>query len=226
MINKNKKNNDIDLLKLSWHYLTYLFNKKDFIIYDTIKLFKLDDISLYSMTPHYYAEKTTRIIKNYYDNINDMIISDFCCCIGGNSFNFIKYFKHVNCVELDENRFEYLKHNMMIYKQYKNYSNYSLYNDNCLEIVKSLKQDIIFIDPPWNGKDYKNQEKMDLYIDKYNSVEFCNYFLNYCKMIVLKIPNNFNVENFDKIQYKYNIYNLNIFKIIIITNNKIDDNNI
>ena len=51
---------------ISWRYLTYLFNKKDFIIYDTIKEIKYDDIALYSITPHFYAEKITRIIKKKY----------------------------------------------------------------------------------------------------------------------------------------------------------------
>lgn len=203
--------------KITWRYLTYLFNKKDFLIYDTIKLIKYDEIALYSITPHFYAEKITRIIKN---NINKptkkLIISDFCCCIGGNSFNFIKYFKKVNCVELDKKRFEYLKFNLNLYKDYRNYK---LYNNDCLKVLKIIKQDIIFIDLPWNGKNYKKKEKMDLYLGNKNSFELCNIFMNYCEMLVFKIPNNFDMEKIKDLKYNVKKYDLKLFKLLIITKN-------
>lgn len=217
--NKNKEKNQKNIITtdLTWNYLTYLFNKKDFVIYDTIKQFKLDDVSLYSITPQYYAEKITRIIsQNLKDDLKKYVISDFCSCIGGNSFNFIKYFKHVNCVELNKIRFKYLKHNMNIYRTYNNYDNYSLYNMDVFNVVNHIKQDIIFIDPPWNGKDYKNKQKMDLYLNNKDSVSFCNYFLKYTKCLVLKIPNNFDIKNFDRIKYNFKIFDLKIFKLIII----------
>lgn len=201
--------------QISWRYLTYLFNKKDFIIYDTIKKIKYDDIALYSITPHFYAEKITRIIKdNNSNNLKDLVISDFCSCIGGNSFNFIKYFKMVNCIELDKKRFEYLKYNLGLYKEY---NNYKLYNDDCLKVCKNIYQDIIFIDPPWNGKDYKNKEKIDLYLDNKNSFKLCNYFMNYCNMLVFKIPNNFDMEKLSNLKYTITEYNLKLFKLLLIT---------
>jgi len=212
--NKIKNNNDpIDTFSLKWKYLTYLFNKKDFKIYDTIKSFKVDSVSLYSITPHYYAEKITRIISKYYSNLDKLTISDFCCCIGGNSFNFIKYFKHVNCVELDKKRFDFLRHNMSLYRKHNNFNNYKLLNLNCFDVYDKIDHDIIFIDPPWNGKDYKKNDSIDLYLDNINASDFCNIFIKTCKMIVLKIPNNFNLNNF---KHKYDIYDLNIFKLIII----------
>ena len=218
--NKKKKKtdeNEIIATTLTWSYLTYLFNKKDFVVYDTIKTLKLDEVSLYSITPHYYAEKISRMIsKKVKGELSDYVISDFCCCIGGNSFNFIKYFKHVNCVELDKNRFKYLKHNMNVYKYHNNYTNYSLYNDDVFNIVKKIKQDIIFVDPPWNGKDYKNKSTMDLYLNKRSSINFCHFFMKYCKYLILKIPNNFNIEKFKNIKYSFEVFDLKLFKIIFI----------
>lgn len=202
--------------KITWRYLTYLFNKKDFIIYDKIKEIKYDDIALYSITPHFYAEKITRLIKKNYKNKQpkELVISDFCACIGGNTFNFIKYFKKVNCVELDKKRFEYLEYNLSLYKDYKNYD---LFNDDCLNVCKKIKQDIIFIDPPWNGKDYKNKEKIDLFLGNKNSYQLCNYFMKYCNMLVFKIPNNFDIEKIEKLNYNIKEFNLKLFKLLIIT---------
>lgn len=203
--------------KLTWRYLTYLFNKKDFIIYDTIKEIKYDKVALYSITPHFYAEKITRLIKERLSKtikMKNIIISDYCACIGGNSFNFIKYFKEVNCVELDKKRYEYLCYNMSLYKEY---SNYNLYNDDCLKICKKIKQHIIFVDPPWNGKDYKNKKSIDLYLGKMNSYEFCEYFMKYCKILVLKIPNNYNIEKLKNLSYNIEEYELKLFKILFIT---------
>lgn len=209
---KNKKNKQI-----TWRYLTYLFNKKDFIIYDTIKEIKYDDIALYSITPHFYAEKISRIIRREVDRnilLGSLVISDFCACIGGNSFNFIKHFKTVNCVELDQNRFDYLKHNLSLYRDY---SNYKLYNDDCLDICSKIKQDIIFVDPPWNGKDYKEKDSLDLYLNNKNSFELCNFFMKYCNMLVFKIPNNFDMDKLKNLKYKVKLYEIKLFKILIIT---------
>lgn len=201
--------------QITWRYLTYLFNKKDFIVYDTIKEIKYDEIALYSITPHFYAEKITRLIKkNINSQTKDLVISDFCACIGGNTFNFIKYFKKVNCVELDKKRFEYLKYNLSLYKDYKNYC---LFNNDCLKVCKEIKQDIIFIDPPWNGKDYKNKEKIDLFLGNKNSFQLCNYFMNHCNMLVFKIPNNFDMVKIEKLNYNIKEYELKLFKLLIIT---------
>lgn len=202
--------------KITWRYLTYLFNKKDFIIYDTIKEIKYDNVALYSITPHYYAEKISRIIRKEIDEntaLKNIVISDFCACIGGNTFNFIKYFKSVNSIELDKKRFEYLKYNLSLYKEY---SNYKLYNGDCLKLCKKIKQDIIFFDPPWNGKDYKEKETIDLFLNGLNSFQLCNIFMKYCNMLVFKIPNNFNMDKLKNLKYKIKIYNLKLFNLLII----------
>ena len=63
-----------------------------------------------------------------------------------------------------------------------------------------LKQDCIFFDPPWGGPDYIKQDKIDLFLGELNIVDMIYKLFsnNKAKLIVLKAPKNFNVENLEK----------------------------
>jgi|ETNmetMinimDraft_8_1059916.scaffolds.fasta_scaffold42781_2 hypothetical protein len=204
---------------LDWKYLTYLIDKNDFENYNDIKNIKLDKTSIYSLTPHHLSYQIIDIFKEYLDDLKLYIITDACACIGGDSINFIKNFKFVNSIELDRTRYNFLYHNLNLY----NYRNYKTYNDDCLNIIKNKRQDIIYFDLPWDGRDYKKKISMDLKLNNIDSSFICNNVIKYCKMICFKIPNNFDLEKFKKkIKIKnIKIHDLKKFKILIMFN-KID----
>ena len=120
-------------------------------ITDISKL-RIDKVGEYSISIPEDAQKTSKIILQIINN-NDIIITDATAGVGGNSISFADNFKLVNSIELDPNRFEYLKNNLSIYKL----KNIKLYNSDFLQIISLLKQDVVFIDPPWGGKDYKSK---------------------------------------------------------------------
>jgi hypothetical protein len=204
---------------LDWKYLTYLIDKNDFENYNDIKNIKLDKTSIYSLTPHHLSYQIIDIFKEYFDDLKLYTITDACACIGGDSINFIKNFKFVNSIELDKTRYNFLYHNLNLY----NYRNYKTYNDDCLNIIKNKRQDIIYFDLPWDGRDYKKKISMDLKLNNIDSSFICNNVIQYCKMICFKIPNNFDLEKFKKkIKIKnIKIHDLKKFKILIMFN-KID----
>lgn len=197
---------------LSSEYIKYLFKDDNTIT----RNLKLDNISLYSITPIIQADKISEIMREYLGR--DIIVTDMTACIGGNTISFAKTFKHVNAIEICKERYKFLKDNMNVY----NLNNVSFYNDDCMKVVFSedLKQDFFLIDPAWGGRNYKYQETLDLYLSGNNISKVCNDLYGLSKLISLKVPNNFNLEKFKNniIHRKMKIHKLDKLQLIILQN--------
>jgi len=107
----------------------------------------------------------------------------------------------------------------------------------------TLNPNVIFIDPPWGGSNYKNNENLtlnlgifqleELVIDitkkfsnhykeivNLNSKEKNNNYNN--KFIILKLPKNYNIEHFyNYIKEHNNFENYNIYMYLYILNKMI-----
>ena len=171
----NVKNGKID----------YLFSTLSSEIRSKIKF---DNISLYSVTPQETSMQIAQILNRYGD-----IVTDATACIGSDTISLCKYFKHVNSIELDPKRCEFLKYNCLELLKIKNLC---VYNKNCLHILPHIKQDIVYIDAPFGGPSYKDKKLIMLYLDSIPIWSICNVVNNYCKYIALKLPVNFNYEIF------------------------------
>ena len=193
---------------LSYRFLKYLFNANDFPHDSVLRRIKLDSTSLYSITPYKYTLVITDLITKH-TGTTDIIITDACSCIGGDTISFCKKFKTVNAIELCPDRFYFLSENLKLY----GFKNYNLYNTDCLKKIKELKQDVIFFDMPWGGKGYKNKAEVDLFLSGNSSYEICNELKQYTKFICLKVPNNFIFKKFkEKTNFKnYSKYDLIFF---------------
>jgi len=201
---------------IDWTYLIYLINKDDFNYVNDIKKIKLDSVSLYSLTPFHLSYKITKIMKYHLKDLKKYIITDACACIGGDTINFLKNFQYVNAIELSDLRYDFLCYNLKLYNE----KNYKTYNNDCLVIIKKIKQDVVYFDLPWDGRNYKNKKSIKLNLNNLDSSIICNNIIKYCKMICFKIPNNFDIEDFKtNINIKFlEIYNLEKFKILIMFN--------
>ena len=129
-------------------------------------------------------------------------MTDAFACIGGDTLGFSKLFKHVNSNELDNTRFEYLKYNMNLF----NRTNITFYNEDYFELVKKIKQDVIYLDPPWGGVDYKNSIKLKIVIGNNKLEDLCRSIINgkLCELLILKLPYNYDLDElkaFCKIRY-------------------------
>ena len=187
---------------------------------------KIDQESIHYISIRDVAENITKIIISHLKDIgfdkNDIIITDATAGVGGNTISFCRNFKFVHAIETDKTRFEYLKNNLEVYKL----SNYKLYNDSCLNLFNKTNHNIVFIDPPWGGKLYKNHNKLSLEIDNIKIESICNNLMNkkiveYTpKLIVLKIPKNYNLTYLnDNIKSnKVYLYTLKKMFIIVIQN--------
>jgi len=74
--------------------------------------------------------------------------------------------------------------------------NVDMYLSDLLIACHRLSQDLIFIDPPWGGPDYKSKDAVDLFISDVELSEVCEHIKDTAKYIALKVPINFNETQF------------------------------
>lgn len=200
-------------------HLRYLFGKFSDNILNELQY---DHISIYSITPAEIAGKITELLrislKKILDkDISELNITEMTACIGGNIISFATNFNHVNAIELCDERFKFLNHNLKVLNIEENVT--TINGDSLIEIANPiLEQDVIFFDIPWGGRNYKFKEEMDLFISKKPSYIACNLVKKYTKVIVMKIPNNFNLSKFKHFvdMEIYEVFNLGKFKLIIL----------
>lgn len=194
---------------MSINYLKKIFGNN--IKMFNIKKIKMDDIAKYSVTHYKHSLQIVDIIIKEL-NTKDLIITDACACVGADTMNFAKNFKKVNAIELNNTRYEYLNHNLLV----ANIKNVNIINDNCLNQIIKLKQDVIYVDAPWGGPDYKYKKNINLYLSQKSLTSLIPFFLRFCKLLILKVPFNFVFNNLN--QYNYKSYDLQKFFIITIKN--------
>ena len=104
-------------------------------------------------------------------------------------------------------RCDYLINNIDIY----GYKNISVINDCAIKFHNNklieINPSVIFLDPPWGGNDYKNNDILLLKLGEIKIeeliIDICNKFSssnidftkNNCnKLIILKLPRNYDIE--------------------------------
>ncbi|EGZ24954.1 hypothetical protein PHYSODRAFT_554948 [Phytophthora sojae] len=124
-----------------------------------------------------------------------LVVTDGTACVGGNVLSFCDFFTHVNAIENDSTRVQMLRHNLQVLKK----TNARCIHANYLDVMLELQQDVVFLDPPWGGPEYKDLEKVDLFLGGLPLHEICARLQGSAKCIVLKVPSNFDGEKFSKL---------------------------
>jgi 16S rRNA G966 N2-methylase RsmD len=186
-----------------------------FPITDYSKL-QYDEEGLYSITNIHEAEQITKIILDNFTNTNNLYILDGNGGLGGNSINFAKYFTHVTSIELNPKRYEMLKNNISLY----NLKNVKILNTDSINYLLNnyQKYTIYFFDPPWGGPNYKKHKSLTLSMGSHSLLSIANYLKKHTsdKILVYKLPYNYNFEEFKDFNYKlYKIKNYYIIVILI-----------
>jgi 16S rRNA G966 N2-methylase RsmD len=206
------------------YVVNYLFPNQKGVNKSEIKLF---DISIYSVTPPNEAKKISDTIKNIFygffkysiQQIKNLRITDGTANVGGNTINFSFNFNKVNTIEIEPNVFNALKHNCINVYQRKNIS---FIQGDCIKIIPTLKQDIIFIDPPWNGAFYKAYDKLHLFLGDKDIVDIVQEWYNkdLAKLYIIKCPANLDFDPFINSYTQLFIEKLRNYNIIYIVNDK------
>ena len=161
----------------------------------------------YSVTYPKFAEIISNHIKDHIfpSKASNLTITDATANVGGNTINFAKYFKKVNAVEISEINFKALKNNIKVY----NRDNVTLYHNNYLDIINKLKNDVVFLDPPWGGPKYKLHKYVTLYLDNIPVEKIISKLYNKVKLVALKVPSNINIDDYYK-ESKFKNINIHV----------------
>ncbi len=214
---------------------------------DKLSQIMIDDESIKYITFNSSAQEITNIImNNLIDfpcpiNINidkwktislskkmkQLVITEMTAGVGGNVLNFSNYFKYVNAIEIDTVRCSYLEKNVKLY----NCENVNCYNMDSIKLLienDDIVQDIVFFDPPWGGKDYKIHTNLRLVFGSIPIEDVCKLLFKklYNKMVVIKLPNNYDFTFFSKEldNYKIEKFTLDKMTIVVVKNYKINLN--
>lgn len=148
---------------------------------------------------------------------NPKIIIDGTASIGvGDIKIFREKFENakVYAIEYDKTRFNMLQHNINVLGLNINCKNGSV-TDLVPEIANNAeyynRDDVLLlIDPPWGGIEYIEKEKIKVFLsDNHFAIDCANLF-KYAKIIALKLPINFDLEDFKANLPSY--ININIIK--------------
>lgn len=169
------------------------------------KNLKSDTEGLYSLSHKEDADLVSKIIKDKYGNIN---IMDATAGIGGNSISFGSNFTNVISIELNSERFSLLRENI----ESRNLKNILL-NGNFMNYL-NMNYDLIFIDPPWGGPNYKWEQKIRLYMDNKRLRDITKMLKERDKIVIWKLPYNYDLSDFKRFNYQIN-YIKNYLIIII-----------
>lgn len=182
---------------------------------------KLSNIGKYSISNPKATEEIIKVLKKYTKDLSKLVITDATANMGGDSIKFSQHFKNVNSVEIINLHCEILKHNL---KEYK-IDNVKVICSDYFDVMNNLEQDIIYFDPPWGGPDYKNFKHLKLKINNVSINKIANHLIQKTKLIAIKVPFNFDVNEltlhskFNNI-YVHKIYynNKHKFNLIILKN--------
>ena len=196
-------------------FIKTLFPWKKNVDYYRLQMTK---IGKYSISNRYDSTQLSKIIRKILSSFKmktkNVTLTDATASIGGNAISFSMFLGKINAIEIDSLTFGALKNNIEQYRL----SNVTLFNENCLNIIYNLEeQDIVFFDPPWGGKKYKEENEIDLYLGAENMIDITNRL---CEkkllLVVMKIPKNFAIKRFiEGSKYPY-FYLLNCKKYNIL----------
>lgn len=130
-------------------------------------LFTMDAEGLFSITHANEAEVMCKLIAAWFPHASLCTITDACAGVGGNAIAFVcsQLFKHVNVVECNSSRVnDHLAPNLSVASLLRSSSptSYYIHTANYLDIHATLEQDVVFLDPPWGGVDYKTNPNVEL----------------------------------------------------------------
>lgn len=154
---------------------------------------QLTDEAVYSITKPDKAKLIHGIIQKHlqalHKTTDNCTITDATACVGGDTLQFSKQFQSVNAVEINPIHCQMLQNNINVY----NRKNVKVHCDDYTKIYHRLRQDVVFMDPPWGGPSYKNKKLIKLQLSRVPVYKVIQKISNRAKLIVLKTPTNFDV---------------------------------
>ncbi|GBG29147.1 Trimethylguanosine synthase [Hondaea fermentalgiana] len=200
---------------------------------DYMSAIQMDEVATFSVTGMKIAETISQALRSLDGITEDSIITDATACVGGNAISFLRYFRVVNAIELDEARCGMLKHNLDLCLEHERLTTLSghrfikmggekddaaearaadrppeelppiigklnIYKGDCLQVCPQIRQDLLFLDPPWGGKQYHKRDKVVLFISKRPLAEICKTLGKTTQYLAIKVPFNADLTDLEQ----------------------------
>lgn len=172
-----------------------IFNKK-FPKFKKVNhsLLKITNIGIYSIATPTISNTICKYILKY-TKTKKVTITDALGNVGGMTLMLSHFFDKINVCEIIPLHCKILENNLKVYNLlHKVNIICGDYYDHMLK----LRQDVIFLDPPWGGYNYKNTSELSLCINNIDISYIINKLLIHAKYIFLLVPSNFNFDHFFK----------------------------
>lgn len=150
------------------------------------------------MTSPEEADGLTRIVETRLSALltgrapSRMTITDATAHVGGNTLSFSRVFGRVNAVEVSSVYHECLVHNVRLYKRDNVSCFLGDYTDRAF--IGTLKQDAVFIDPPWGGVGYRMHKRISLALSNTSLTSIITTLMGgHTRMVVVKAPLTFDL---------------------------------
>jgi len=151
---------------------------------------KLTEEGAYSITRRRDADRILGVLRLVIKDMSSKTITDATGCIGGDTINFALNFRQVHSIELKEDNFEALNNNVKVY----GFPNVKTYLGDSTELF-DWYSDVLYVDPPWGGKDYREHKLLDLHLSNKRLDQWIESILmrkTRPHYIFLKLPYNYN----------------------------------
>lgn len=157
--------------------------------------------------------------------LKNITIFDGTACVGGDTIALGQIFGTVIATEIDKKRYDMLVNNLKEFELW----NVIPINDDALKLYDKINFiDVMYFDPPWGGKNYKLKKNLRLKIGNMFLDEIVNYVFDgnvrsNIKMIVFKLPKNYNLHelynNTNRDNVTIYMYELNKMLIVVFIKN-------
>jgi hypothetical protein len=178
--------------KLGGSRMKEFFPKKSGVEYSKLKLTPEGE---YSITKRKDGEVLLKHMKSVLKTTKDKHITDLTGNVGGDTILFGLHFKKVDSIELNPENFAALKNNVEVF----GLTNVDLHQGDSTKVF-NWKTDVLYIDAPWGGPDYKKNKELDLYLGDKRVDEFVKEVKSKAEYIFLKVPSNYKFDRFENIE--------------------------
>lgn len=175
-----------NIIKISYTYAKSIF---DNLSIEQFNKLLFTEESIYSSS----KIEGSKLLKDIiFDNLsnNNIIITDGTANIGTDSIFLSNYFNKINSVEISNINYKALTNNVNVFEK----SNINTILGDIIIIIENLIQDVIYIDAPWGGRDYKKNDKMKLYLGDLEILDFYKKYKNKAKLFIFKVPYNYDFD--------------------------------
>jgi len=179
----------------SSHSLDTMFPEKEGVDYSKLKQTPEGE---YSITKRVDGKRLLLRMKQIVGSTETKHITDLTGNVGGDTILFGLNFKKVDSIEYNQENFDALKHNVETYKL----DNVKVHFGDSTKLY-NWYTDVLYIDAPWGGPDYKEKENLDLFLGDVRIDLFIKHVLEQSwrpKYIFLKLPRNYNFERLETLE--------------------------